>query len=502
MTADLVYLVAGGSLLLAVLLPALLKRWAVSAPMVLVAVGMVIGITPLPDGMPLDPQHNRAVIEHATELTVIVALMGVGLALDRPLLLRRRDHWRAWRATWLLLVVGMPLTIGAVALLGWWAGLAPAAAILLGAALSPTDPVLASDVQVAGPQTGDHEVDERDELRFTLTSEAGLNDGLAFPFVYLAILTATASTSGWGWLAEWAAFHLVGKVVIGIVAGIVVGRVLAAVAFRARSPSLRVAERGEALLALAALVTAYGVAEVAQGYGFLAVFACGMTFRQAERSHDYHAAMHEVTERLERLLTMGVLLFLGIALTRGMLEALDWRGVAIGLALLLVIRPLSGVAALASLTHRTPDAARDGDPGTLAVGQLWATAFFGVRGVGSIYYLAYASGKAPVLASDWLWSTVTFTVVASVLLHGVLATPVMHRIDPDRAQETGGRGQDGGVSAIEDVRRWHAAGGHWQVVHATDDAVVVSLCTCDGGEEMGRVTLSPAELAQLEEPPG
>ena len=174
MTADLVYVVAGFSLLLAVVLPELLSRWTVSAPMVLVGVGLLIGLTPLPDSMPLDPQANRSAVEHVTELTVLVALMGVGLALDRPLQLRNRDSWRGWSPTWRLLAVAMPLCIGAVALLGWWAGLAPAAALLLGAVLAPTDPVLASDVQVAGPQTGDHEVEESDEVRFTLTSEAGL----------------------------------------------------------------------------------------------------------------------------------------------------------------------------------------------------------------------------------------------------------------------------------------------------------------------------------------
>jgi NhaP-type Na+/H+ or K+/H+ antiporter len=420
-TADLVYLVAGCCLLLAIVLPALLDRWAISAPMVLVAVGFTLGLTSLPDGLPLDPQEHRAAIEHVTELAVLVALMGVGLALDRPLEPRSRASWARWGTAWRLLGVTMPLCIGGVALLAWGAGVAPAAALLLGAVLAPTDPVLASDVQVAGPQTGDHEVDESDEVRFTLTSEAGLNDGLAFPFVYAAILLATEGAFG-NWALKWVGFYLVGKVVIGVLAGIVVGRLLAYVAFRSASPSLRVAERGESLLALAALISAYGFAEVVGGYGFLAVFVCAMTFRSAERTHDYHAAMHEVAERLERLLTLFVLLVLGIGLSRGLLADLDWRGVAIGLALIFVVRPAAGMIALAPVGSWRPP---------LTHGQRWAAAFFGVRGVGSIYYLAYAAGKAEEFGADWLWSTVGFTIVASVLVHGALASPVMRRLDPE-----------------------------------------------------------------------
>lgn len=415
MTADLVYLVSGVSLLLAIVLPALLDRYAISAPMVLVTVGLVLGWSPLPDGMPLDPQEHRSLVEHVTELTVIVALMGVGLALDRPFDPRRRESWRAWGSTWRMLAIAMPLTIAAITLLGLALGLGLGVALLLGAALAPTDPVLASDVQVAGPQTHSHEVDEPDELRFTLTSEAGLNDGLAFPFVYAAVIVAAGSTGAVDWLG-WLGWYAVAKVAIGVAVGFAVGRVLAHVAFRSASESLRVAERGESLTSLAALIGAYGLAEVAQGYGFLAVFTCAMTFRAAERTHEYHVAMHEVTERLERLLTLFFLLVLGMALSRGLLEHLDVRSVVVGLGLILVVRPLAGAIALL------------GSASDMDRRQRWAVAFFGVRGVGSIYYLAYAGGQAPELGTDWIWSTVAFTVVVSVFVHGISASPLMRRV--------------------------------------------------------------------------
>lgn len=424
MTTDVVYVIAGAALLLAVILPPLLRQWAISAPMVLVGVGMLIGLTPLVDGLPLGPQQNRAVIEHVTELTVLVALMGVGLALDRPLSMLRRTTWREWSPTWRLLVVAMPLSIAGVALLGWWvAGLAPAGALLLGGVLAPTDPVLASDVQVAGPKTGDHEVEETDEVRFTLTSEAGLNDGLAFPFVYAAILLATEGAFS-GWAGEWLGWYVIGKIAIGVAVGIAVGWLLAQVAFRSRSESLRLAERGEPLLVVAILASSYGLGELAGGYGFLSVFTSAMAFRSWERSHDYHQAMHELVERLEQLLTLFVLLALGMALTRGLLEDLDWRGVVIGLALILVIRPLAGMAALA------PWSRRESAVGGLSRKQQWGVAFFGVRGIGSLFYLSYAAGHADFAEESWLWSTVVFTLVASVLVHGVSSTPVMKRLEP------------------------------------------------------------------------
>ena len=206
MGADEVYLLTGLSLLLAVFLPYALKTAALSAPVVLLGVGALIGLLPVPSAVRLSPTADRAFIEHLTEFTVIIALMGVGLALDRPLPLRSLRSWGQWGTTWRLLAIAMPLSIAGVALLGWGLGLAPASAVLLGAVLAPTDPVLASDVQVEGPTTeqeDDETIDEDDEVRFALTSEAGLNDGLAFPFTYAAIAISMAGAAPAGWLPEW-----------------------------------------------------------------------------------------------------------------------------------------------------------------------------------------------------------------------------------------------------------------------------------------------------------
>lgn len=433
MTGAAVYLLLGLSLLLAIVLPQVTRRIALSPPMVLVAVGMLIGLLPLPDGVSLDPEANRTVVTHVTEFTVLVSLMGVGLAIERTLDLRSWRSWRTWSPVWRLLVVTMPLTILGVAVLGWWvAGLAPAVALLLGAVLAPTDPVLASDVQVGEPITED--IDERedgdapaedDDIRFSLTAEAGLNDGLAFPFVHLALLLLAGGFTVLD-VGTWIGWYVVGKIVLGVAVGIGAGWLLGRQAFRARSDKLRLADHGEPLLALAALLAAYGAAELVGGYGFLAVFACAMRLRASERGHSYQRAMHGVVERLEQLMTLMILLVLGMAMTRGLLDHLDWRGVVVALALVLVVRPLAGYAALSVL-------ARDEDVvGGLDRGERMAVAFFGVRGVGSLFYLAYAASHEHVPDEPWLWSTVAFTVIASVLLHGVTATPAMARLDERR----------------------------------------------------------------------
>ncbi|KAB1144387.1 sodium:proton antiporter, partial [Micromonospora sp. AMSO12t] len=191
---DVAFAVVGLGALLAGILPRVLERRPLSMPIAFLGLGMLVFLLPI--GLPdPDPLAHPEIATHLTEIGVLVALMGAGLKIDRPL------SWARWSSTWRLLAIAMPLCIVAVAVLGWWwAGLVPAAALLLGAALAPTDPVLAADVQVGEPTDVE---DSEDEVRFALTSEAGLNDGLAFPFVYAAIAIATTSLAPGDWLGHW-----------------------------------------------------------------------------------------------------------------------------------------------------------------------------------------------------------------------------------------------------------------------------------------------------------
>lgn len=430
MTSDSIYLIVGLSLLIAVVLPSLLERIALSAPIILVLIGAGVGWLPVVGGNPISPVIYGSATEHLAELTVIVALMGVGLALDRPFDLRSWRSWRAWASTWRLLLIAMPLCIAATSVLGWWAmGLAPASALLLGSALAPTDPVLAADVQVAGPTTEEaEEIDEHDEVRFALTSEAGLNDAFAFPFVYAAIYLASKGSVS-NWFASWVAVEVVAKTAIGVLVGLAGGWLLGRIAFRSRHQSFRLAERGEPLLALAATLAVYGVAELAHGWGFLAVFVAAMSLRAQERHHDYHGHMHDLIERLELVLTLLILMLVGVALSDGLLRHLSWQGALVGLALILLVRPLTAWLAFTGTGSDKPGARAHGPRERLA------TAFFGVRGVGSIYYVAYAFGQTAFPQENLIWATVTFTILLSVIIHGITATPVMRWLEAVRDKE-------------------------------------------------------------------
>ncbi|MFD1717876.1 cation:proton antiporter [Georgenia deserti] len=409
----MLYAAAGVAALLAALLPRLLSGAPTSMPMVFLGAG-ILGFALMDDLPDPDPIAHQAVAEHITELTVIVSLMGAGLALDRPFGRRR------WSTTWRLLGLTMPMTVIAVAVLGsWFLGLGAAAAILLAAALAPTDPVLANEVQVGEPT---EEEGKEDETRFGLTSEAGLNDGLAFPFTYLAITVAAAGFAPAA-LGSWVAIDVLWRIVAGAAVGLGVGTGLAALFFRARPARLRLAESGEGFVALAATFGAYGLAEVIEGYGFIAVFVCAVAIRAAERDHGYHNVLHDYIEQVERLLTVVVLVLLGGAVARGLFAELTWQQILLAAVVLVVVRPAAGWVGL------TRSGVERGDRAAIS--------YFGIRGIGSLYYLSYGLGEGEFGHAETLWGVVGLVVVGSVVLHGVTATPVMGLVDRMRGDRSG-----------------------------------------------------------------
>jgi NhaP-type Na+/H+ or K+/H+ antiporter len=404
MNAYIVVLAGFGVLvLLTAWLPMVLKELPLSLPIFCVGLGALIFAFPDLPGVVPHPNEELGIVERLSEFVVIISLMGAGLKIDRPF------GWKRWRLTWRLLGIAMPLTIIGLAWLGQqMLGLSLAAAVLLAAALAPTDPVLASDVQVGPPMDR-----EEDEVRFTLTSEAGLNDGLAFPFVLLAVaLAQEGSLTG---VTEWFAYAVVWKIAAGVGMGYLVGRALGWLTFHLPNRA-KLSRTGAGFVALGITCVAYGLTEMVRGYGFLAVFVAALALRATEPEHDYHQKLHDFAEELERLMMMVLLVLFGGAMTGGNLfDALTWQAAAFGLLALFVVRPLAGWIGLIGT---------DPPPGERA-----AISFFGIRGIGSIYYLAYAFGHAAFDNVPLLWSTAGFIILVSIVLHGITVTPTMRRLD-------------------------------------------------------------------------
>lgn len=392
--------VAGGAIVFSYWLPRLLSGREPAASALLVLMGALAFLMP---GMPPapDPIASPLLWERAAELCVIIGLFGAGLRIDR---LAARNQWRA---TTKLLLVAMPLTIAALAMFGWAiAGMTVAGALLLGAVLAPTDPVLAGDVRVGPPHEGGEH-----PLRFTLTTEAGLNDGLAFPFVHLGILVATAGVLTVDLAGEWLVRDVLYRIVVGALSGAFIGWLLGKVLFDwPRDNALSKTQSG--VIAFAGVLIAYGLTEVIEGYGFIAAFVAGLALRRVESEDRFHRRLHDFSESLEHTLTALLLVALGAALP-SLWPYLDWEHALIGIALVFLVRPAAGMLALAG----TPLRGR----------ARWVAAFYGVRGIGSIYYLAYAGHQVELANEETLWATVAFTIVLSTLVHGITAGLAVER---------------------------------------------------------------------------
>lgn len=426
MTFTIWYLIIGGLLILMALAGSVVKRLPLTTSILYLAAG--IGLGPLGFGLiRWDAIEQSALLERVTEVVVVISLFTAGLKLRAPLSNER------WLGPLRLAFISMALTVGMIALLGHLAlGLSLGAAILLGAILAPTDPVLASDVQLEHPW-------DRDRLRFSLTGEAGLNDGSAFPFVMLGLGLLglhELGAFGWRWVAVDVIWAIGGGIAIGGLLGMLIGYLVLYLR-RTHKEAIGLDD----FLALGLIALAYGVALLAHTYGFLAVFAAGVALRRIERHSSGEAPPDEIqviaatregqdnatdeakapaymaqtvlgyTEQLERIGEMGIVLVVG-----GLLATYFSPNVALWFvpALFLLIRPTSVALGLI---------------GARESGQQQALlAWFGIRGIGSIYYLMYSiqHGLSSELSEQL--TTITLTVVAiSIFVHGFSVTPLMSR---------------------------------------------------------------------------
>lgn len=417
------FLVIGCLLIGMALADAFLKRLPLTSSMFYLGIGALLGPW-FGDLLRVDPLADAALLERVAEVAVLISLFTAGLKLRLPLLDPR------WRPALLLASLAMLATAAAIACAGAWLFALPlGAAVLLGAVLAPTDPVLASDVQVTC-------ADDAERVRFSLTGEAGLNDGTAFPFVMLGLGLLGLHELGAGggrWLAIDVAWAIAGGVAIGAVGGTLIGKLV--ISSRTKS---HYAGALDNFVALGTIALAYGLALLAHTYGFLAVFSAGLALRRLEREYaragphgadpggseagpaEMAHAVLQVNEQLERMAEVAVVLVIGAALATA-----SWPdGVGWFLALLfLVIRPASVALSLATAK--------------LSRVQRALVAWFGVRGIGSIYYLSFALGRGVAAEDARVLADITLiTVSVSIVVHGVSVTPLMDLYSRRRERAT------------------------------------------------------------------
>jgi sodium/hydrogen antiporter len=409
------FMLVGGLLLLMGLTNTNLKRSPVTSSIIYLAVGIIVGPTVL-NLFHFNPLKESALLEVLTEVVVLISLFSAGVKMPTPFKLVR------WKKPILLATTSMAITVMLVAAFTYYVFNLPlGACVLLGAILAPTDPVLATDIQ-----TRHH--GDRDSLRFTLTSEAGMNDGSAFPFVMLGLALLglhQVGSFGLNWLlidVLWATFA-------GVAIGVAGGIALAHIGWKLRRAPYQ-HDLLDDFLGLGLIGVVYGISVMAYAWGFLAVFFAAVALRQTESKLAKAALSSEIKaeaeqhaeptisegsllfkEHLERLSEVVLILLIGGTL---FLNSWSWKAVSIALFLFVVARPISVLIALS---------------GTAATWQIKGlTAWFGVRGIGSLYYLMYAiqHGLTKKLALEL--TQITLIVVAlSIVLHGLTVKPFMQR---------------------------------------------------------------------------
>jgi len=409
-----------------VFLESVLERLPFNAAMLYLPIGWLLG----PSGIGLiriDLQSHADVLTVITRVALLLSLFTVGLKLRVAF---RGEGSRLWWLPLRLGVVSMVITVPLLAIcIAFLFGLQFAVALLLAAILAPTDPVLASDVQIQN-------VDDPDQLRFGLSGEGGLNDGSAYPFVILALMLLGVTdditrVDHFGWFVAWG-------VIAGIGCGALAGWTLSRTVLFARQ-RFRLALGMEEFMAIGVIMLSYGVAELIHGIGFLSVFAAGLAMRQVESAssgdkpageliaaaqdsgkdaasvHPEQAPVYLTetvlgfNQQLEHFAEFFMVLLIGILLSE---YGLSGEGVLIAGLLFFVVRPIAvWLGLLGSGTEAS---------------HRWLIAWFGIRGVGSLYYLCFVLQFWHDKLNARIAQDVLTVLALSILLHGISSTPLMH----------------------------------------------------------------------------
>ena len=374
-----------------------------------------------------DPWKESALLEMLTQTALLISLFSAGIKMPVPFKLAR------WDAPLRLAWISMTLTVALVALFAWYVlHLPPGAAILLGGILAPTDPVLATDVQVRHP--GD-----KDQLRFTLTCEAGMNDGSAFPFVLLGLgmLGVGDNAGGYGHYLRWLLIDVVWATAGAVAVGVLAGAGLARLGWQLRIVEPR-HDIMDDLVALGLIAIVYATASMIKASGYLAVFFAAVALRQTElvlagapkdrqgllepdvaKSEAAHDSSPPLVvsgealvfkEHLERLSELTLVLLLGGMIS---LRELPYETIGVAAFLFVIARPLAVYVGLMG----------SGVSKRMRV----MTGWFGVRGIGSIFYLVFAirAGLPPNLARE-LTGIALGVVMLSILVHGFSVKPLIN----------------------------------------------------------------------------
>lgn len=400
-TYILMMLAAGFIALLAAIVPVLLKRKYISPPIVYLLIGIAVYL--ICSKTVIRPLEELEIIKRITEFVLIVSLTNTGLKIRKPF------RWSSWKYSFRLLLIAMPLTILAAGYLGWWIiGLPVATAVLFAALISPTDPVLAAELQTSQPSK-----DDTSKIKLGLTSEAGLNDGLAFPFTYFAIMLATKGTNYTEWIGDWLLYDIVIKIAIGLGVGLATGWLLYKAVFSISEKDM-LGKISRGILSLSLTLLPYAITELFGGYGFIAVFAAACMFSNYKQ-HDRHMdRLHDFNEELEGLFVALLFIASGSFISSYYYLFLNWQVITVSLVMVFLIRPAAGYASLIK-TGLNPF-------------QRFVLSFYGIRGIGSIFYLAYALSEASFPAKEKLVEVTMATIFLSVMVHGMTARIIQKKI--------------------------------------------------------------------------